>query len=335
LKSLVPNKQKKAKKPSLLLDYTNNTLYTTLWSMYTIILKGTLMTKTIIAAALLATATVVSAQTTLYGRMNATIDNTKTGTATARGFVNDISHIGVAVREDLGQGLSVRARVETSIAAQDPVSNNTTQLGDRQSTVGIANKFGSVDLGRNVHGVFTTLADGDAFSALYGSIVGDVHNLRGLRVSNGIFARVNAGANIVGGVDRTMTPSGDEVNVYSAGGKFGPVAGGVAHYEQGNEKSTVAAAVFGFANTRLFYSHSDNSGVVKSKGDMVGASQRMGAYTLKGSYGRTNTDITAWVVGAEYALSKRTDMLVSYRNVDKVATKNDVKQIGVGITHRF
>lgn len=293
------------------------------------------MTKNLIAAALLAAATAVSAQTTIYGRINATVDQTKTGSTTANGMVNDISHIGVTVKETLSPGVAVRAQVETSVASHDPVTNNTTHLGDRQSTVGLVNKLGSVDMGRNVHGVFTTLADGDVFGALYGSVVGDVHNLRGLRISNGVFTKLTALPNIVGGVDRTHTVAGDEVTVYSAGAKLGPVAGGVAHYTQGNEKSTVISAVTGFGNTKLFYSHSDNSGVLKSKGDLVGASQRMGAYTLKASYGRTNTDITAWAVGAEYALSKRTDLLVSFRNVDKVATANDVKQVGVGITHRF
>ena len=106
-------------------------------------------------------------------------------------------------------------------------------------------------------------------------------------------------------------------------------------YEQGAEKSTVAGGVIALGNTKLFYSHSNNEGVQKSRGDMIGAAHKIGAYTVKASYGRTNTDIKAYNVGAEYALSKRTDILVSYRNVDQVAAANDVKQIGVGITHRF
>jgi predicted porin len=67
----------------------------------------------------------------------------------------------------------------------------------------------------------------------------------------------------------------------------------------------------------------------------VGVSQKVGAYTVKASYGDTNTAVKAYNVGAEYALSKRTDVLVSYRNVDKTGTANDIKQVGVGVTHRF
>lgn len=293
------------------------------------------MKKLIITAALLATTALASAQTTVYGRMNATVDNTKTGGTTVNSIVNDISHIGFSVKEDLGGGLSARAVIETSIGSQDPVNSPVTQLGDRQSTVGLAAKFGSVDMGRNVHGVFTTLGAGDSFNALYGSIAGDVHNLRGLRLSNGVFARVTALPGVTLGADRTYTATGQEATVYSAGTKIGVANLGVAQFEQGAEKSTVASANATFGNTGVFYSFSDNKGVDAYRGNLVGVSQKMGAYTLKAGYGKTNNDVKAYNVGAEYALSKRTDLLVSYRNVDKSGTTADIKQVGVGVTHRF
>ena len=293
------------------------------------------MKKIAIVAALFALTTAATAQTTIYGRMNATIDNTKLGSVTSNGMVNDISHFGITVREDLGNGLSARAQVETGINSQNPNGGNDTQFGDRQSTVGLVHRMGSLDIGRNVHGVFSTLADGDPFGALYGSLVGDIHNLRGLRVSNGVFAKLSPLPGITAGMDRTHTVTGDEVSVFSANGKIGPVDAGIARYEQGKEKSLVASASMKFGNTKLFYSFSDNDGAQKFQGNMVGAAHKMGAYTAKASYGRTNKDITGWAVGAEYALSKRTDILVSYRNVDKIAIANDVKQIGLGIPHRF
>ncbi len=293
------------------------------------------MKKILITAALLATTALASAQTSVYGRMNATVDSTKTGAARVDSIVNDISHIGFSIKEDLGGGLSARAVIETSIGSQDPVNSAPTQLGDRQSTVGLASKAGSIDLGRNVHGVFTTLGSGDSFNALYGSIAGDVHNLRGLRLSNGVFARVTALPGVTLGADRTYTATGTEAVVYSVGGKLGPVNAGLATYEQGSEKSTVASANTKFGNTGVFYSYSDNQGVDNYKGNLVGVSQKVGAYTFKAGYGKTNTDVKAYNVGAEYALSKRTDVLVSYRNVDKTGATNDIKQVGVGVTHRF
>jgi predicted porin len=40
-------------------------------------------------------------------------------------------------------------------------------------------------------------------------------------------------------------------------------------------------------------------------------------------------------MGADYNFSKRTALGVNYRNVDVTGTANDVKQVGVGVTHRF
>lgn len=299
-------------------------------------LKGNItMKKLIVTAALLATTGLAVAQTTVYGRMNATVDSTTTGTARVDSIVNDISHIGVRVQENLGNGITARAVIETAIAAQDPVNGGNTQLGDRQSTLGVSGRLGSVDVGRNVHGIFTTLADGDAFGALYGSIAGDVHNLRGLRLSNGVFARATVIPGFAVGVDRTHTAAGNEATVYSVSGKVAGVTVGMANFEQGAEKSTVASAGMKFGHTGVFYSYSDNAGAAVSKGHLIGASQRMGAVTVKAGYGRTDTDVKAYNVGAEYALSKRTDLLVSYRNVDRAGSTQDVQQVGVGITHRF
>jgi predicted porin len=110
---------------------------------------------------------------------------------------------------------------------------------------------------------------------------------------------------------------------------------GVARFEQGAEKSTVASAGLRLGHTGVFYSYSDNEGAAVSKGHLVGVSQHMGAVTIKAGYGQTDRDVQAYNVGAQYAFSKRTDLLVSYRNVDAAGTIADVKQVGVGITHRF
>ena len=68
---------------------------------------------------------------------------------------------------------------------------------------------------------------------------------------------------------------------------------------------------------------------------MFGASQSFGRVTAKASYGKTNTNVKAYAMGADYNFSKRTALGVNYRNVDATGTANDVKQVGVGVTHRF
>ena len=241
----------------------------------------------------------------------------------------------------MGGGLSARAVVETTLGTTNTVDGTSnTQFGDRQSTVGLANKLGSVDIGRNVHSEFLAIANNDSFSALYGSIAGDVHNLRDLRFSNGTFVATNLGP-INATYDRSNNGAGvEDVTSMSLGANRGPVNAVVANYVNatGTEKSTVVGGSTKLGGTQLFYSHSDNHSVTAGetkKGDLVGLAQSFGAYTAKASYGKTNTEVKAYNVGLDYALSKRTQVSVAYRVVDLAGTTNDIKQVGVGLTHRF
>jgi predicted porin len=180
--------------------------------------------------------------------------------------------------------------------------------------------------------LFNTVGAADAFDTSYGSVAGDIHNLRGLRLGTGVFATVTAVPGVKLGFDRTNTATGTEAAVYSASAAVGPINTGVAYFEQGAEKSTVIGAGTKLGSTGLFYSYSDNKGAMASKGHLVGATRSFGAYTAKVSYGETNTDVKAYNVGVDYALSKRTVAGVAYRKVDAAT---DVRQVGVGITHSF
>lgn len=292
--------------------------------------------------ALLAASFAASAQVSLTGKYSVWGDSTKTGSTRTGTMVTDpTSNIAIGVKEDLGGGLSARAVVETTIGTTNTVDGtNNTQFGDRQSTVGLASKLGSVDVGRNVHSQFLAITTNDAFSTLYGSVAGDVHNLRGLRFSNGAFFATNLGP-ISATYDRSNNGAGvEDVTSASLGANLGPVNAVVANYTNatGTEKSTVVGGNAKLGNTSVFYSHSDNHSATAGetkKGDLVGASQTFGAYTAKASYGRTNTEVKAYNVGLDYALSKRTQVGVAYRVVDLTGTTNDIKQLGVGLTHRF
>jgi len=298
------------------------------------------MKKLFIASALALASLAASAQVTITGKVSEWYDNTKTGsTKVGTMYTEPTSNIAFGVKEDLGGGLSARAVLETSLSG-NTISGTGTQLGDRQATIGVANKLGSIDLGRNVHSEFLAIANNDPFSALYGTVAGDVHNLRGLRFSNGAFVAVNAGP-VVATYDRSNNAnSADDATSAGLSARLGPVNGVVSNYTTANgaEKSTVVGGNAKLGNTTVFYSHSDNHSATvgeTKKGDLVGAAQSFGAYTAKVSYGRTNTETKAYNLGLDYALSKRTEVGVAYRNVDLVGSAQDIKQIGVGLTHRF
>ena len=293
------------------------------------------MKKIALATLLAATTMVATAQVSISGKVAQFADNTKTGVVRNTSITGEpTNNVTVSVSENLGGGLKARAVLDTSVGA-NTINGNGTQLGDRQGTVGLASKAGSIDIGRNVHSQFLAITNNDVFGTMYGSVAGDVHNLRGLRVSNGVFATVSPIKGVTVSYDRTQGATGTDATSYGASGSIAGLGVTVAKFEQGAESSTVVGLSAKVAGTRFTYTHSDDKGLVKSKGDLIGAASAFGPYTAKASYGRTNRDVTAYSVGVGYAFSKRTDLEVAYRNIDKVGASSDVTQVGVGLIHRF
>jgi len=293
------------------------------------------MKKFVMATLLAATAIASQAQVSVTGKVSMWADNTKVGTHSATTLVTEpTSNFNISATEKLGNGLTARAVLETSISGNS-YGGNTTMLGDRQGTVGLASNFASVDLGRNLHSHFLAITSNDAFGTLYGSVAGDVHNLRGLRMSQGVFATLTPVKGVSVTYDRTQQGS-NEAQAFSVNGSLLGASLSAAQFKQGAEQSTVFAAGYKLGAAQLSYTHSDDKGLTKSKGDLLGVRYSLANnLTAKASYGKTNTDVKAYAVGLDYALSKRTEVGVAYRNVDRVATINDVKQLGVGVTHRF
>jgi len=295
--------------------------------------------KKVLLALTLAVAGVASAQVGIYGRVGTYLDNTKTGTAAAvQGMANDLSHFGIRATEDLGGGLKARATYETYIQANSP-ETSTTAFGDRQSTVGIAHKMGSVDLGRSVHTHFLAVSNNDPFGTLIGSSAADVHNLRGLRLSNAAFTSVNLG-NVTASFDRSTGAVGNAADPYAASlvAAVGPAVVTYARYEAGAETSDVVAARAKFGTTTIYGIASDNKGVTANtnRGQLIGAAHNLGGpVTVKASYGRIENGIKSYNVGAEYAFSKRTYAQVLYRNVEGTNTAGDIKQVAGGLVVQF
>ena len=292
--------------------------------------------KKIVMATLLATSLVAAhAQVAVSGKIGEWIDSSKVGTSRSTSVLTEAtSNVTVTANEKLNNGLTARVVVDTSLSG-NTISGNGTQIGDRQSTVGIVSKFGSIDVGRNVHSQFLAVTNNDAFGTLYGSVAGDIHNLRGLRFSNGAFVTVNPYKNVTVSYDRAQTVAGTDALAYGVSGTINGVATTVARFEQGIETSTVIAANYKLGNTQVFASRSEDKGLANSTGKLFGAKYNMGNISYKASYGTASSNVTAYALGADYALSKRTEVGVSYRSVNRTGSSQDVTQYGVGLTHRF
>jgi len=296
------------------------------------------MKKIVLATILIASSITAMAQVGIYGRVGTYLDNTKTGTSTVQGMANDLSHFGIRATENLGGGLTARATYETYIQANSP-ETSTTAFGDRQSTVGIAHKMGSVDLGRSVHTHFLAVSNNDPFGTLIGSSAADVHNLRGLRLSNAAFTSVNFG-NVSANFDRSTGAVGTAADPYAASlvAAVGPAVVTYARYEAGAETSDVLAARAKFGATTVYGIASDNKGVTANtnRGQLLGAAHNLGGpVTVKASYGRIENGIKSYNVGAEYAFSKKTYAQVLYRNVEGTTAATDVKQVAGGLVVQF
>lgn len=294
------------------------------------------MKKIAIATLLAATTLVATAQVAVTGKVIEYVDNTKVGAVSKTSLVADTSSsIVISANENLGNGLKARVVLDSSLAASDPIAGADTKLGNRQSTVGIANQLASIDLGRNRHGHYIAMVNNDVFGVLYGNIASDIHNTRGGRISNGAFLSLTPIKGVTATYDRTFVGTGAEATSYSASATIMGVNAVIAQFEQGIEKSTLFGANLKLGSTKVFYTHTDNKGVSAKTGDTVGVAQDFGPVTAKASYGKTNTDVKAYALGADYNFSKRTAVGVVYRNVDATGTASDIKQVGVGVTHRF
>jgi predicted porin len=289
-------------------------------------------------------AVAASAQVTLTGRIAEFVDSTKTGSTTVNSLVNDASRVIVRAEEKFGKGLTARVVVDTTIAADDPRAGSATQLGDRQSTVGLSSKFGSIDLGRKEHSQFLAIKAADPFGgATYASISTDMINDRSRRMGDAAFVGAKVGP-VTASYDRSMytNPATAEATSWSLGGKLGPVTAAAARFETGNDYTNLVTLSGQVAGVTLSTIQSeDKTGVVETKGRLYGATVPVHGtpVTLRGSFG-TKTglaagEVKAYNLGVNYAFSKRTSALVAYRNVDAGGTANDVKQYGVGLIHSF
>jgi predicted porin len=299
--------------------------------------------KKIVTATLLAgLVSIASAQVTISGKVSAYADHSRTGTAatTTQLVTEPTSNVAFSVSEKIGRDLTARGVIETSVRGNTIDGSNDTRIGDRQSTVGIGNKFGSIDLGRNVHSHFLAITNNDVFGTLYGSIAGDVHNLRSLRMSDAVYVSLNPAKNMSLAYEHTLNGPASDATVMAASARVWRFNTTVAQFEQGREKSTVLGVNTRVRGFNLTYVHSDDTSLVNgrpltTKGDSFGVSRNFGHITAKASYGRTDRNVDAYALGADYNLSKRTALNLAYRTVDAPGAARDVRALGLGVTHRF
>lgn len=294
------------------------------------------MKKIVIATILTTAAMLAQAQAGISGKVGYWMDRTELGgKSTNAGGLEPTSNIAFTASEKLG-ALRATAVVETSLSG-NTFGGSETRLGDRTSTVGLSGSNWGLSVGRDVHGHFLTVSDADAFSTLVGSIAGDVHNLRDLRMSNAVSLSLAPFKGTALRFDHSPT-SGNEVSSFSGSATVAGFTGSASRWENRGQRSTAFALGTSVAGFKVSYLRTDDmmaTAAASSVGQSVGVSRNMGPYTFKGSVGRTDKDVKAYALGVDYALSKRTALGLAYRDVDRTGTAGDVQQVAFGMVHKF
>jgi predicted porin len=307
------------------------------------------MKKFALATLLAASAMTASAQVTISGKVAEYFDSTSKGGVTTNSIGSEpTNNITFKANEDLGGGLSARIVLDTKIFSNDPkASGNNTQLGDRESTVGMATKLGSIDLGRSYHTAFDTLRFTDPFGGLYASTATDLHQFRDSgRMSNGTFIKVNPMSNVTASYEFSQNAVGTaDTKSYGGRGEFGALTVRAGHWESNNatkDKTDILGVAYTLQDYRLSVVRSnDTTSSVKAEAVTYGVAKPIPGtkVTLKATTGAkkdaTAGETKAQNLGADYAFSARTTGQVMYRTVNAPATANDIKQVAVGLIHRF
>jgi predicted porin len=301
------------------------------------------MKKIAIMAAIACASTASFAEVSVYGKIRMFEESYKLGTANSVTQVTDSdSRIGFKAVEDLGNGLKANAVVETSVVADAPNTGAATQLGNRQSTLGLSHSLGSVDLGRAKHAIGRALDNYDVFGNAAFSSTAVVNAAQGQRLSNATMIT----ANVINGVSVSYQRGESEVagtpavTAASIDVNFAGVQATLATYDnQTNSTSNLAAAKYTFAPTGTTVSaiYSDNNVVgVKTTGKTVGVAQPISktAFTVLASYG-TNELVKATNVGVNYALSKNTSLQARYIKEDNVVNSKDLQRVAFGMEMNF
>ena len=124
------------------------------------------MKKTLVAVAAMAAVTGAMANATIYGTIDQAYrsDKTTTGAAAANtkkgidAVVQGGSYFGFKGSEDLGNGLKASFNMELGYETSDAITGG---LNNRQSFVGLAGGFGSINIGRQYSNVFLAACGND------------------------------------------------------------------------------------------------------------------------------------------------------------------------------
>jgi predicted porin len=340
-----------------------------------------LMKKSLLALAVLgAFAGAAQAQTgvTVYGSFDAGLRHQSNTTATgdsnttmnSKGQYSS-NRIGFKGVEDLGGGLNAHFTLETGFwTGSGELDNTTNQLFQRQAFVGLGGAWGAVDLGRQYSIIYQTVSAYDPFNYKYSGIIPvsvfDSNRLNNDIKYTGQFGPVKVQAEYALGevAGRTSSKSTRAIGATYAAGPFTIGTAYAQHPDTAgtgsklDKKDWTIGGAFATGPFRVAAGYNETkadvaTGTDKTKDWWLGGSYALTpAAALTAGYYETKADRAAtadgkrklFIVGATYALSKRTNFYADIDNKRYNGTagslttgKGNDSQTGVsvGLLHTF
>jgi len=275
------------------------------------------------------------------------------------------SRLGIKGSEDLGDGMKAFFQLENGYNIDTGTAGQGGLLFGRQAFVGLGGNFGAISLGRQYSPLYTTLRDiVDPFEI---GLAGNVTNIipGNMRVDNmveykspryaGFAADLAYGAGETAGNSARNRTLGAALN-YTAGQFTVTLVNHIKENADAGDSSrySMLAAKYRFQAFSVDYAHGVTHGLAgaRSKDDVLGGSWTHGVHTILASCIRhddrtaANKDARQWAAAYLYALSRRTDLYLSYGHISNLngasytvgnGTDTGTGNTGtdIGIRHRF
>jgi predicted porin len=307
------------------------------------------------ALALIGSAACAQSSVTVYGRLNVSLENQKSGTADAKWVEqNNSSRIGFKGSEDLGDGLRAGFNLESGLSPD--TGTTAAAFWGRRSEVNLSGNFGAVRLGRFFSEAYFATADyvsmhnhdtGTSSDALYAYLGRDTNKVAYRLPGFVKDLSIEGSVSLPEGVDGQKRNYDLAINYEVAGLQLG------AGYEQA-DTTTTDKNQFGL---RALYSAGPFTfgGYVQRDKNAFGTGSRTnvrlsGMYALGlsefhlnvGSAGKTgsldNSSAKQYTLAYNYHLSKRTKVYAFYTKVDDGTAAlygGDFRSVAVGVRHNF
>jgi predicted porin len=319
------------------------------------------MQRSLIAAVVLATlgtSALAQSSVTLYGRLNLTLENRKSGDLKEKGLYNNASRIGMKGTEDLGGGLKAGFQIEHGFNA-DTGAQSQSAFWARQSEVNLSGGFGMVRLGNFTSEAYYATADyvslhnhdtGSSADAFYAYIGRNTDKIAYRTPALGGFTAEAA----LTFRDGTPPPAERTVDLainYGAG----PLHIGAGYEKDGDRNQFAVSGLYEVgAFTFGGYLQRDKNGLNPTPATTPSFGSRttlrlsgmytMGNTELHANFGRAGdySDVagdsaaTQYTFGVNQNLSKRTKVYGYLTKVsDKGTIYGDFQSLAVGVRHNF